>query len=230
MNIAGLENITDKYISQEELLTLIKDSQNGNLEARDLVVKSNLKLVLSVIKKNNNNMGVSEEELVQEGLKGLLKAIDDFDFSQDVRFSTYAIPKIIGEIRRYLSSKIPLPRPMKDIAYKALYYKKRYLQQNHKNPSIEEIALELNVDIIDVIKALEAIQEYMPLINNNEETCLTNTIREGLSKLDEQLRKIIEERCFNGKTQKEVALELGISQSQVSKLEKEALKIVFDEN
>ena len=169
MNIAGLENITDKYISQEELLTLIKDSQNGNLEARDLVVKSNLKLVLSVIKKINNNIGVSEEELVQEGLKGLLKAIDEFDIAQGIKFTTFTIPKIISEIRRYLSSKIPLSRPMKEMVYKVIKYQQQYIKRNNKKPSIEEIAEELKLDIIDVVKALEAIQKYMLNDNFNSE-------------------------------------------------------------
>ncbi len=229
-NLPNIDHISElKSISQEEFRELFEESQKGNIEAYNLIVEGNLKLVLSIVKKNNN-WEQNLDDLFQVGVIGLLKAIDNFDFSYGVRFSTYAIPKIIGEIRRYLSSKIPLSRPIKDIAYKALYYKKRYLKQNHKNPSIEEIAEELEVDTIDVIKALEAIQKYMSLVDNNEKTCSTNTIQEGLLKLDEQLRKIIEERYFNGKTQKEIALELGISQSQVSKLEKEALKIVFNEN
>ncbi len=237
LNLQNIEAISElKSIPQEELMELIKESQKGNLEAYDLIVEGNLKLVLSVVKKFNN-WEENLDDLFQVGVKGLLKAIDDFDFSYGVKFSTYAVPMIIGEIRRYLRSKVKISRPLKNIAYKAIYYKKRYLKQNHKEPSVEEIAEKLGVEIKDVIMALEAIQEYMLLVDNGDEISLTNqlgdsnnNIKEGLSKLDEHLRKIIEERYFNGKTQKEIALELGISQSQVSKLEKKALEIIFDEN
>ena len=159
VEITGINTSELKVMKQEELMVLIKESQKGNLEARDLIVEGNLKLVLSVIKRFNNR-GENLDDLFQVGAMGLIKAIDNFDFSHGVKFSTYAVPMIIGEIRRYLrdNSKIRISRSLKDIAYKAMQYKEEYLNINHKEPTIEEIAKKLEVDTIDVIMALEAIQ------------------------------------------------------------------------
>lgn len=250
VEITGVNTAELKVMPQNELMDLIKESQKGNLEARDLIVEGNLKLVLSVIKRFNNR-GENLDDLFQVGAMGLIKAIDNFDFSHGVKFSTYAVPMIIGEIRRYLrdNSKIRISRSLKDIAYKAMQYKEEYLNQNHKEPSIEEISKKLDVDMIDVIMALEAIQDpisiYTPIFNNGsdeiylidqisdnvnpeEERLNKMIIEEGISKLNKRLRNIIYDRYYNGKTQMEIASDLGISQAQVSRLEKTALKIIFD--
>lgn len=250
VEITGVNTAELKVMPQDELMKLIKESQNGNLEARDLIVEGNLKLVLSVVKRFNNR-GENLDDLFQVGSMGLIKAIDNFDFVHGVKFSTYAVPMIIGEIRRYLrdNSKIKISRSLKDIAYKAMQYKEEYLNENHKEPGLEEIAKKLEVDVIDVIMALEAIQEpisiYTPIFNNGsdeiylidqisdntnpEETRLNKMIiEEGIAKLNKRLRNIIFDRYYNGKTQMEIAEEIGISQAQVSRLEKTALKIILD--
>ena len=250
VEITGVNTAELKVLPSDEALELIKLSQEGDKEARDLVVEGNLKLVLSVIKKFNNR-GENLDDLFQVGAKGLIKAIDNFDFSHGVKFSTYAVPMIIGEIRRYLrdNSKIRVSRSMKDIAYKALQFKERYLMEHAKEPTIEDIAKELNIDTIDVVIALEAIQEpvsiYTPIFNNggdeiylvdqipddsnSEEKKLNKMIiEEGIGRLNNRLKGIIYDRYYDNKTQMEIAEELGISQAQVSRLEKSALKIIFN--
>ena len=181
---------------------------------------------------------------------GLIKAVDNFDISFNVKFSTYAVPMIIGEIRRYLrdNSKIRISRSLKDIAYKALQFKERYYSENGREPSTEEIAKYLEVEPLDVIIAIEAVQEpvsiYTPIFNNggdeiylidqiaddkNTEDKRLNKlmIEEGMGKLNDRLKNIIHSRYYVGKTQMEIAEEIGISQAQVSRLEKSALKIIF---
>ena len=250
VEITGVNTAELKVLPSDEALELIKLSQEGDKEARDLVVEGNLKLVLSVIKKFNNR-GENLDDLFQVGAMGLIKAIDNFDFSHGVKFSTYAVPMIIGEIRRYLrdNSKIRVSRSMKDIAYKALQFKERYLMEHAKEPTIEDIAKELDIDTIDVVIALEAIQEpvsiYTPIFNNggdeiylvdqipddsnSEEKKLNKMIiEEGIGRLNNRLKGIIYDRYYDNKTQMEIAEELGISQAQVSRLEKSALKIIFN--
>ena len=250
VEITGINTAELKVMPQEELMSLLKESQKGNLEARDMIVEGNLKLVLSVVKRFNNR-GENLDDLFQVGSMGLIKAIDNFDFVHGVKFSTYAVPMIIGEIRRYLrdNSKIKISRSLKDIAYKTMQYKEEYLNKNHKEPQIEEIAKNLEVDVIDVIMALEAVQEpvsiYTPIFNNgsdeiylidqisdntNPEEARLNKmiIEEGIAKLNKRLINIIYDRYYNGKTQMEIAEEIGISQAQVSRLEKTALKIILD--
>lgn len=250
VEITGVNTSELKVLPSDEALVLIKKSQEGDKEARDMVVEGNLKLVLSVIKKFNNR-GENLDDLFQVGAMGLLKAIDNFDFSHGVKFSTYAVPMIIGEIRRYLrdNSKIRVSRSMKDIAYKALQFKEKYVIDNVKEPSIEEISKGIGEDIIDVVIALEAIQEpvsiYTPIFNNGgdeiylvdqipdnsmtEEKRLNKMIiDEGIARLNPRLKNIIYDRYYDNKTQMEIAEELGISQAQVSRLEKSALKIIFN--
>ncbi|HEY8396010.1 MAG TPA: SigB/SigF/SigG family RNA polymerase sigma factor, partial [Bacilli bacterium] len=206
-------------------------------------------LILSVIKKFAHR-GENLDDLFQVGCLGLLKAIDNFDLSHGVRFSTYAVPMIIGEIRRYLrdNSSIRVSRSLKDIAYKALHFKEQFLKDNHREPTAEEIAKELGVEPIDVIISLEAIQDpisiYTPIYNNGSDEIylidqirddensedrkiLELTIKDGLKKLSKRERNIINERYYLGKTQMEIAKEIGISQAQVSRLEKNALKTIF---
>lgn len=250
VEITGVNTAELKVLPSDEALELIKKSQAGDKEARDMVVEGNLKLVLSVIKKFNNR-GENLDDLFQVGAMGLIKAIDNFDFSHGVKFSTYAVPMIIGEIRRYLrdNSKIRVSRSMKDIAYKALQFKEKYISEHMKEPTIEEIAKGINVETIDIVIALESIQEpvsiFTPIFNNggdeiylvdqipddsmSEEKRLNKMIiEEGIARLNDRLRNIIYDRYYDNKTQMEIAEELGISQAQVSRLEKSALKIIFN--
>ena len=250
VEITGVNTSELVVMPHEEIMKLINESQKGDVDARNKVVEGNLKLVLSVIKKFNNR-GENLDDLFQVGAMGLIKAVDNFDFSHGVKFSTYAVPMIIGEIRRYLrdNSKMRISRSLKDIAYKALQYKDYFLSKYHKEPTTEEIAKHLEVEEIDVIVSLEAMQEpisiYTPIYNSGgdeiylidqipdtgmtEEKRLNNMIiEEGINRLNSRLKGIIYSRYYNNKTQMEIAEELGISQAQVSRLEKSALKIIFD--
>ena len=214
------------------------------------MIAGNLKLVLSVLKRFNDRKE-SMDDLFQVGCIGLMKAIDNFDLSHNVRFSTYACPMIIGEVRRHLrdNGSIRVSRSYKDIAYKAISYKDKYLLEHHKEPSINEIAEFLNVDSVDVILALEAIQDTIsmstPIYDNGgdvieledqiggndyitENWMRNNMIKEAFSKLSKREQAIIYDRYYLDKTQMEIALELSISQAQVSRLEKNALKIMYD--
>ena len=250
VEITGINTSQLKTIPNEKMMELIVLSQNGDDSARDELVYGNLKLILSVIKKFSNRRE-NLDDLFQVGCLGLLKAIDNFDLSHGVRFSTYAVPMIIGEIRRYLrdNSSVRVSRSLKDLAYKALQFKEQYLKDNQKEPTVEVVAKELGVEPIDVIVSLEAIQDpisiYTPIYNNGsdeiylidqikddenseDKKVLEMTIKEGIKKLSEREKSIINERYFLGKTQMEIASEIGISQAQVSRLEKNALKIIFD--
>ena len=249
VEITGVNTAELKVIDPDLAMELIKKAHEGDLEARDEVVLGNLKLVLSVIKKFNNR-GENLDDLFQVGCLGLIKAIDNFDFSHGVKFSTYAVPMIIGEIRRYLrdNSKIRVSRSLKDIAYKALQYKEKFYNEHGYEPKIEDIAKVLEVDTLDIIIAIEAVQEpisiFTPIFNNggdeiylidqisdgdNSEQKRINLlmIEEGMNLLNDRLRSIIEARYYDNKTQMEIAEEIGISQAQVSRLEKSALKIIF---
>ena len=251
VEITGVNTSELKVMSHEETMMYIKKSHEGDIDARNRVVEGNLKLVLSVIKKFNNR-GENLDDLFQVGAMGLIKAIDNFDFSHGVKFSTYAVPMIIGEIRRYLrdNSPIRISRSLKDIAYKSLQFKERYINEYQKEPTIEIIAKELGVEEIDVVVALEAMQEplsiYTPIYNNGsdeiylidqigddenseEKKILKMTIEQGLKRLNPRERDIINKRYFLDKTQMEIAEEIGISQAQVSRLEKSALKTIFND-
>lgn len=250
VEITGVNTSQLKTISNEKMMESIVKSQAGDDEARDELVYGNLKLILSVIKKFANRRE-NLDDLFQVGCLGLLKAIDNFDMSHGVRFSTYAVPMIIGEIRRYLrdNSSVRVSRSLKDTAYKALQYKEQFLKTEQREPTIDEIAKHLNVEPLDIIVALEAIQDpisiYTPIYNNGsdeiylidqikdnenseEQKILELTIKEGLKKLSKREKSIINERYFQGKTQMEIASEIGISQAQVSRLEKNALKTIFN--
>ena len=251
VEITGVNTSNLKVLKSEESIKLLEKVKEGCMESRDQLVEGNLKLVLSVCKKFSSRVD-NLDDLFQVGSMGLIKAIDNFDLSHGVKFSTYAVPMIIGEIRRYLrdNSKIRISRSLKDIAYKALQFKEQFIQKYYKEPTIEQISKELLCDEIDVIMALEAIQEplsiYMPIYNNgSDEIYLIDQIKddsydsderinkmiieEGIQKLNPRLKGIIYDRYYNNKTQMEIAEEIGISQAQVSRLEKNALKIIFDE-
>ena len=250
VEITGINTAELKTIPCDEMMDLIKRSQNGDKGARDYLVEGNLKLVLSVIRKFNNR-GENLDDLFQIGSIGLLKAIDNFDLNHGVKFSTYAVPMVIGEIRRYLrdNSKLRIPRSLKDIAYKALQYKEQVIKRTGFEPNIDEVAEYLNVEVIDVVMALEAILDpvsiYTPIYSNGgDEIYLMDQIsngeydenkrinslivEEGVKRLNPRLKNIIEQRYYENKTQVEIALELGISQAQVSRLEKQALKEILN--
>lgn len=251
VEITGVNTKDLKVLSSSESLKLLKRYQNNDMEARNELIEGNLKLVLSVIKKFNYKTD-NLDDLFQVGAMGLMKAIDNFDLSHGVMFSTYAVPMIIGEIRRYLrdNSKIRVSRSLKDIAYKTLQFKEKYVQEHFKEPTIEEISKAIGFEVEDIVIALEAIQEpisiYTPIYTNgNDEIYLVDQIpdgeynendrinkmiiEEGIKRLNPRLKSIIYDRYYNNKTQMEIASEIGISQAQVSRLEKTALKIIFEE-
>ena len=245
VEITGVNTANLKVLSSDESLKLLEYVKLGNMDARNELIEGNLKLVLSVVKKFNNRCD-NLDDLFQVGTLGLIKAIDNFDLSHGVKFSTYAVPMIIGEIRRYLrdNSKIRISRSLKDIAYKTLQFKEKYIGEYHKEPTIEIISKELNIPEEDIVIALEAIQEpisiYTPIYNNGSDEIylidqigddedsenkkvLQMTIEQGLTRLNPRERDIINKRYFLDKTQMEIAEEIGISQAQISRLEKSGL-------
>ncbi len=250
VDINGLDTSKLKVLKNSEMIELFKQYQAGNTEAREQLIFGNLRLVLSVLKRFNQR-GENMDDLFQVGCLGLIKAIDNFDLKHEVKFSTYAVPMIIGEIRRYLrdNSAIRVSRSLKDIAYKVLQVRDKYVLEHHREPSEEEIAKILGIDPIDVIISLEAIQDpisiYTPIYsdggdtihlidqiqdeNDDYETWSNNVMIENcLKMLEKREKRIIYERYFLGKTQMEIAEEIGISQAQVSRLEKNALKQMYE--
>ncbi|MEZ0535674.1 RNA polymerase sporulation sigma factor SigG [Caldicellulosiruptoraceae bacterium PP1] len=245
VDICGVNTSTLPVLSHEEKMELLLKMKNGDIEARQQFIEGNLRLVLSVVQKFINR-GENLDDLFQVGCIGLIKAIDNFDLSQNVKFSTYAVPMIIGEIRRYLrdNNSIRISRSLKDTAYKALKIKEKYMNDNHKEPTLEEIASELSISKEDLVFALDSIQEpislYEPLFQessdtlyvvdqvsdqkSNENVWLENiALKDALRKLTKREKEILYFRFFRGKTQMEVANIIGISQAQVSRLEKSAL-------
>ncbi|MCI5699486.1 MAG: RNA polymerase sporulation sigma factor SigG [Lachnospiraceae bacterium] len=246
VEICGVNTAKLPVLSNEEKAELFERIKKGDQEAREQYIKGNLRLVLSVIKRfsaSNEN----PDDLFQIGCIGLMKAIDNFNTELDVKFSTYAVPMIIGEIRRYLrdNNAIRVSRSLRDTAYKAIYAKENYVKKNLKEPTIMEIAEEIGIDKEEIVYALDAIQSpvslYDPVYSeggdtlyvmdqisdkkNKEENWVEDiSLREAIDRLGEREKHIIELRFFGGKTQMEVAEEIGISQAQVSRLEKSALK------
>ena len=241
VNTAKLPVLTNK--EKDELFIKIKQ---GDEEARNTFINGNLRLVLSVIQRFYGR-GENADDLFQIGCIGLIKSIDNFDLSQGVQFSTYAVPMIIGEIRRYLrdNNSIRVSRSIKDLAYKSLQYKEKFNKENGREPTIEEIAKELGVTKEEIAFSFDAIQDPIslqePVYNdgsesifimdqvkdskNSDESWAENmTIAEALKRLGEKEKRIIMKRYFEGRTQMEVAEEIGISQAQVSRLEKNALE------
>ena len=241
VNTAKLPILTNK--EKEELFIKIKQ---GDIDARNQFIKGNLRLVLSVIQRFYNR-GENADDLFQIGCIGLIKAIDNFDLSQGVQFSTYAVPMIIGEIRRYLrdNNAIRVSRSIRDLAYKVIQYKEKFNKEKGREPTIDEIAKEFKVEKEEISFCLDAIQDPVslqePIYNdgsesiyvmdqvkdtkNSDENWAENmTVAEALKRLNEKEKTIIKKRYFDGRTQMEVADEIGISQAQVSRLEKTALK------
>lgn len=243
--ICGVDTSKLPKLKNEELVELMKRVKAGDELARDEFVVANLRLVLSVVQRFAGKREKSDD-MFQVGCVGLMKAIDNFDMSLNVRFSTYAVPMIIGEIRRFLrdNNSIRVSRSLRDIAYKALQAREKLAKQFDKDPTNEEIAKEIGIDVRDVNFALDAISETVSLnepvyndgsesvrimdqisdLKNNEEN-LTEQIalQDALQKLNRREKEILLLRYYIGKTQMEVSEEIGISQAQVSRLEKNAL-------
>ncbi len=246
VEICGVNTAKLPTLTNEEKELLFERIKNGDKEARELYIKGNLRLVLSVIKRFGSS-NENADDLFQIGCIGLMKAIDNFDTTLNVRFSTYAVPMIIGEIRRYLrdNSAIRVSRSLRDIAYKAIYARENYVKKNLKEPTITEIASEIGIEKEEIVYAMDAIQSPMSLYEpvytdggdtlyvmdqvsdkkNREENWVENlALQDAVARLSQREQHIIELRFFEGKTQMEVAEEIGISQAQVSRLEKNALK------
>lgn len=245
VEICGVNTAKLPVLSAAKMHELFVALQSGRYAAREELIQGNLRLVLSVIQRFNNR-GEHVDDLFQVGCIGLMKAIDNFDLSQNVKFSTYAVPMIIGEIRRYLRDNNPIrvSRSMRDIAYKALQVRDSLVNKHSKEPSVSEIAKELNLPREDVIFALDAIQEpislFEPIYHDGGDPIFVMdqigddknldmnwlesvAIKDALHKLSQREKHILTLRFFDGKTQMEVAEEIGISQAQVSRLEKAAL-------
>ena len=246
VEITGINTSNITVLTSEEMIELFKKAKTGDKFASDLLVSGNLKLVLSILKQFSNKTD-NLDDLFQIGCIGLLKAIKNFDLSHDVKFSTYAVPMILGEIRRYIrdNSQVRISRSIKDIAYKSLKIKEEYLINYAKEPSVEYIAKKLNVSTTDVITALDSLKEpvsmFEPIYNdggdtiylydqiedkktNNAELSTKIALETAIDELDEREKQILDNRYIVGKTQMEIADELSISQAQVSRLEKRAIK------
>ena len=246
VDITGINTNELEVLTNEEMKKLFERVKENDEYARNLLVQGNLKLVLSILKKFNNRYD-NLDDLFQIGCIGLLKAIDNFDLSLNVQFSTYAVPMIIGEIRRYLRDNNPIrvSRSVRDLAYRALQAKEKIIKEKQNEPTVEEIAKELGVTKEEVVMSLDAIQDPVslqePVYNegsesiyimdqvkdskNTDELWAENiTVAEAMKKLNKREKTIISKRFFDGRTQMEVAEEIGISQAQVSRLEKSAIE------
>ena len=246
VEICGVNTSKLKLLSNEEKRELLIRAKNGDDKAREKLINGNLKLVLSVIQ-SFGGRGENPDDLFQVGCIGLIKAVDNFDISLDVKFSTYAVPMILGEIRRYLrdNNQIRVSRSLRDTAYKALKAREKLTYRLGREPSVKEVAAEMEAREEDVVLALEAIQDPVSLFEpvyqdggdaiyvmdqvrdervSEDDWVRDLSIRQALEKLGERERNIIKRRFFQGRTQMEVAGEIGISQAQVSRLEKAALQ------
>ena len=245
VEICGVDTSTLPVLTNERMRELFPLVHGGDLNAREEFIRGNLRLVLSVIQRFSNR-GENVDDLFQVGCIGLIKALDNFDVTQNVRFSTYAVPMIIGEIRRYLrdNNAIRVSRSMRDTAYKALRARDRLAEQLGREPNVTELAQELQLPREDVVFALEAIQDpvslFEPVYNDGGDALYLMDqitmdkkpdnswldvigVHEAMNRLNERERHILTLRFFQGRTQMEVAGEIGISQAQVSRLEKNAL-------
>ena len=248
VEIAGVNTAKLKVLKNEETMELLRRSKEGDREARQALIEGNLRLVLSVIQRFSSR-GENADDLFQVGCVGLIKAIDNFDISQPVRFSTYGVPMIIGEIRRYLrdNSAIRVSRSMRDTAYRVLQARERLIAETQREPTVEQIAGALEIPREEVVFAMDAIVEpvslYEPIysdggdavcvmdqVSDNRNTDETWTdhiaLKEAMKRLDDRERRILTLRFFEGKTQMEVSAEVGISQAQVSRLEKGAINTI----
>ena len=246
VEIAGVNTAKLKVLKNEETMALLRRTKEGDQEARRQLIEGNLRLVLSVIQRFDRR-GENADDLFQVGCVGLIKAIDNFDINQPVKFSTYGVPMIIGEIRRYLrdNSAIRVSRSMRDTAYKVMQARERLMAQSQREPTVEQLAAELGIPREDVVFAMDAIVDpvslYEPVYSDGGDAlCVMDQVRDtqntdehwtdrialkdALKRLDDRERRILSLRFYEGKTQMEVSAEVGISQAQVSRLEKSALE------
>lgn len=250
VEICGINTSRLKVMKENEKVELLQKCREGNKQARDDLIAGNLRLVLSIIQRfmNRNEL---PDDLFQVGCIGLIKAIDNFDLNHGVRFSTYAVPMIIGEVRRYLrdNNSVRVSRSLRDTAYRAMQTKERLQREQLREPTVREIAVAMEVDSGDVVAALESVVEpvslYEPVYSDggdpvyifdqvgdggSESNWLCEiSFRQAVEKLSDRERDILTRRFIIGKTQMEVALEIGISQAQVSRLEKGALTRIKQE-
>lgn len=245
VEICGVNTANIKVLSNEEMIVLFKKFQEGDLFAKEELINGNLKLVLSILKKYNNRTD-NMDDLFQVGCVGLIKAIDNFDLSHEVKFSTYAVPMILGEVKRYLrdNNSVRIARSIKDIAYRALRIKEELTNELGKEPSIDLIAQKLNLPVYEVSNALDSMKEtismFEPIYNDGGDTIyladqlsdkseyydkdVKLALNEALKNLKGKEKYILLERYIIGKTQMELSNELGISQAQISRLEKSGLE------
>ena len=246
VEICGVNTSKLKVLKNDETQALLLRAKQGDMKAREELIAGNLRLVLSVIQRFANR-GENADDLFQVGCIGLIKAIDNFNTDLDVRFSTYGVPMIVGEIRRYLrdNSAMRVSRAMRDTAYKVLQAKEAYMAEHQREPTVDEIARMLELKREDVVFALDAIVDpvslYEPVYSDSGDTiCVMDQVRdskntdenwleqialrEAIAKLSDREKRILSLRFFQGKTQMEVSTEVGISQAQVSRLEKNALR------
>lgn len=243
--ICGVDTSSLPVLKENEKEKLLSRVKAGDTSAREELISGNLRLVLSVVQRFASR-GENPDDLFQVGCIGLIKSIDNFDITQNVRFSTYAVPMIIGEIRRYLrdNNSIRVSRSIKDTAYRAMQAKERLIGKNQREPTVSEIAKELDIPCSEVVVALESVVDpvslYDPVFsdggdtiyvldqvgdNNDDRNWLYEiSLREEIKQLSERERRILSLRFMRGMTQMEVSKEIGISQAQVSRLEKNALK------
>lgn len=244
VEICGINTQELKVLKESQKTELLKEARNGNQKAREDLIQGNLRLVLSVIQRFVNR-GENLDDLFQVGCIGLIKAVDNFDINQNVRFSTYAVPMIIGELRRYLRDYTPIrvSRSMKDTAYHAMQVRERIQNEQNREATIEEIAKELDKPREQIVLALEAIVDpvslYEPVYSDGGDTIYVMDqigdtisendwidemlIKQSIQNLSDREKKILNMRFMRGMTQMEVATEVGISQAQVSRLEKSAI-------
>jgi len=248
VEICGVNTAKLPVLKGEETVSLLKAAKGGDEAAREKLIAGNLRLVLSVIQRFSGR-GENADDLFQVGCIGLIKAIDNFDITQNVRFSTYGVPMIIGEIRRYLrdNSAVRVSRSMRDTAYRVLQCREKLTREQQREPSVEQIAKELDLPVQEIVFALDAMADpvslYEPIYNDGSDTvCVMDQVRDSrntdeswleqialrdaLKKLSEREQSILSMRFYDGKTQMEVSAEIGISQAQVSRLEKNAINTI----
>ena len=248
VEICGINTSKLQTLKSDEVTQLLRQAKDGDTQAREKLIYGNLRLVLSVVQKFLNR-GENVDDLFQVGCIGLMKAIDNFDINQPVRFSTYGVPMIVGEIRRYLrdNSAIRVSRSMRDTAYKVLQAREKLMENSQREPTVEQIAQYLEIPREDVVFAMDAIVDpvslYEPIYSDggdaicvmdqvsdtrNTDELWTDRIalKDALARLDERERRILSLPVYAGKTQLEVSAEIGISQAQVSRLEKGAIAAI----
>lgn len=246
VEICGVNTANLKVLNNEEMTELFKKYKQGDMCAKEIIVNGNLKLVLSILKKYNNRCD-NMDDLFQVGCIGLIKAIDNFDLSFDVKFSTYAVPMILGEVKRYLrdNNSVRIARSIKDIAYHAFQVKEELTNKLNKEPTIKDIADNLGISEFEVSNALNSMRDTLsisePIYNDGGDTIYLQdqiedqnnnmsgieekvALKEAIKNLKDKEKYIIIERYITGKTQMELANEIGISQAQISRIEKTALK------